>query len=92
MHQFTCNECSHDWVANVGQYPLRFITDEPCPKCNKLGITAEKLKPTPIDTSNKSASLLSGVGEINSRLPGDFRDFMQAIKNNTKGNNMKDYK
>ncbi len=42
--------------------------------------------------SNTSAALVSGVGDINKRLPDDFRDFMQKIKNGSPGNTMKDYK
>ena len=37
-------------------------------------------------------SLVSGVGDVNSRLSGDFRDLMQSIKKGSPGSNMKDYK
>ncbi len=61
-------------------------------KCDLCGsdLTSSDVANTP--KAMASAALVSGVGDINKRLPGDFRDFMQKIKNNTPGNNMKDYK
>lgn len=64
--------------------------DKVCSTCN------EQLKV--VDTSTivkqgpQSAALLSGVGDINSRLSGDWRDMMQNIKKANPGSNMKDYK
>lgn len=35
--------------------------------------------------------LVSGVGEIHSRLSGDFRNLMQSIKRGSPGNNMREF-
>lgn len=59
-----------------------------CPECDS-GLMCE-------EDENKvgvaSSALLSGVGDINSRLPGDFRDLLQKIKQGSPNCNMKDYK
>ena len=90
-YRITCSnapECSYQ-ESFTTNYIINTENKE-CPECqsklscNEDGITNKG--------GNSSASLVSGVGEINSRLPGDFRDFMQSIKRGSPGCNMRDYK
>lgn len=60
-----------------------------CPECDS-GLICEIDNKNSVN--NTSSALLSGVGDINSRLPGDFRDLMQKIKRGSPNSNMKDYK
>lgn len=59
-----------------------------CPECD-TGLICESEE---LSKNNAASALLSGVGDINSRLPSDFRDLLQKIKNGSPGSNMKDYK
>ncbi len=73
-------------------FTMNYVPKTEGKKCDLCGsdLTSSDVANTP--KAMASAALVSGVGDINKRLPGDFRDFMQKIKNNTPGNNMKDYK
>lgn len=73
-------------------FTMNYVPKTEGKKCDLCGsdLTSSDVSNTP--KAMASAALVSGVGDINKRLPGDFRDFMQKIKNNTPGNNMKDYK
>lgn len=66
----------------------RSISEEHCPRCQ----SAYEVREVEDEGLPSSAALVSGVGEINSRLGGDFRDLMQKIKDNSPRCNMKDYK
>ncbi len=41
--------------------------------------------------SNTSAALVSGVGCITSKIPGDFKDLLKSIKKGSPGCNMDKY-
>ena len=70
---------------------MNYVPETEGKVCDLCGSQLEA-KDTSTTSSNTSAALVSGVGEINSRLPNDFRDFMQKIKKGSPGNTMKDYK
>ena len=42
-------------------------------------------------SSNTSAALVSGVGCITSKIPGDFKDLLKSIKKGSPGCNMDKY-
>lgn len=77
------------------KYKLAFTMNyEPSVEGKECELCQSPLKAVDVASTvtNGSAALVSGVGDINKRLPGDFRDFMQSIKKGSPGNTMKDYK
>lgn len=76
-------------------FSMNFLPKEgPNHVCTVCGVELKAVDKSTIQgNSNKtSAGIISGVGDINSRLSGDFRDMMQSIKRGSPGSNMPDYK
>lgn len=84
-----CDSCEWEWRVRFNFVPN--LDPKECTSCDTGHCTFMTAEEAGI-TTNKSAALLSGVGDIHSRLPGDFRDFMQSIKDNTRDNNMRHFK
>lgn len=84
----TCTQCEYreNFTAT---FVMTVRDDEKCPEC---GSVIQCIEDNKIAAGNKTAALVSGVGDINSRLPGDFRDMMQRIKKGSPGSQMKDYR
>lgn len=84
----TSEECGYIKNRSWSFIPSSVVDEETCPRCQSQyeirEVEDEGLPPSP--------ALLSGVGQVNSRLSGDFRDLMQSIKKGSPRNNMKDYK
>ena len=74
-YTITCTSCEYKIGFNMNYVPN--VEGKKCDLCN-APLQAVELSSM---NANNSAALVSGVGDINSRLPGDFRDFMQSIKN-----------
>ena len=89
-YRITCSnapECSYQ-ESFTTNYIINTDNKE-CPECqSKLSCNEDGIN----KSNQSSAALVSGVGEVNSRLSDDFRDFMQSIKRGSPGCNMRDYK
>ena len=83
--------CSNKECTYKLGFSMNYVPDTEGKLCDLCGSSLEA-KDTSTTSSNTSAALVSGVGDINKRLPGDFRDFMQSIKRGSPNSNMKDYK
>ncbi len=90
-YTFVCPDetCSYKHGFSMNFEPKE-SEDKTCDLC------MQKLKVVDAATVNppatKTPGLLSGVGDINKRLSGDFRDMLQAIKKGSPGSTMRDYK
>lgn len=84
-YTITCTSCEYKIGFNMNYVPN--VEEKVCDAC---GAPLQAVEVSSMNTNN-SAVLVSGVGEINSRLPGDFRNLMQSIKKGSKNCNMKDY-
>jgi hypothetical protein len=73
----------------TASFEMKVRDDEICPECSNKMVCVEDSKNIKSPTS---AALVSGVGEINKRLPGDFRDMMSRIKRGSPGSKMNDFK
>lgn len=85
--------CTNEQCGHYEKWTTNFVTrDDVCEKCNSVTKCTEDSLINKGQSTSTGPALLSGVGEINKRLPGDFRDLMHSIKKNTPNCNMKDYK
>lgn len=88
-YRITCSnapECSYQ-ESFTTNYIINTDNKE-CPEC-KSGLSCNEDGKT--NSTNTSAALVSGVGEINSRLPSDFKDLLKSIKKGSPGCNMDKY-
>lgn len=87
-YRFNCSNCNHTWdVPYMGNYPTSFITDNPCPKCDKKTITAQRLESQVSDNTNKAPIFTYGNPKKPSR---DFVNFVQEIKRVHRGSTIED--
>lgn len=85
-YTYICVTDNCEYVHDISyNFSPKFSNDK-CPLCeNKMEVINTN------NVLNQSANLVSGVGDITSRLPSDFKDFMQGIKNGSKGCTMRDF-
>ena len=82
-------ECNYNHGFSMNFQPK----EDPDRICDVCGVELKVVDKSTIQGNTRSsASIVSGVGDINSRLSGDFRDMMQSIKRGSPGSNMPDYK
>ena len=82
-------ECNYKHGFSMNFVPVESV-DKVCNVCDKPLKVAETS--VAAAQQNNSAAIVSGVGEINSRLSGDWKDLMNSIKKGSPNNNMPDYK
>lgn len=82
-------ECNYKHGFSMNFVPVE-SADKVCNVCDKPLKVAETS--VAAAQQSKSAAIVSGVGEINSRLSGDWKDLMHSIKKGSPNNNMPDYK
>lgn len=82
-YKFTCESCDFEnEVGFMGNYPLTWWTDNPCPKCGNKTIVAHKQEVKEIQLNNKAPRVIYGNPKSCS---GDFKNFVSAIKKVHKG-------
>lgn len=83
------NECNYKHGFSMNFVPVE-SADKVCNVCDKPLKVAETS--VAAARQSNSAAIVSGVGEINSRLSGDWKDLMKSISRGSPNNNMPDYK
>lgn len=80
------DECGYI-INRSWSFKPSFVEDEVCPRCQ----SAYEVREVEDEGLPTSAVLLTGVGEIYSRCPTEFRDLLRKIKKGTPRNNMQNY-
>lgn len=71
LYEYKCGSCNHQFSDVLKVDDRKKPLDEDCPGCDSRGHIAMVVS---------SARIVSGVGTMQSRTPGDFRDRLKEIK------------
>lgn len=82
--------CSNKECTYKLGFSMNYVPDTEGKLCDLCGSSLEA-KDTSTTSSNTSAALVSGVGCITSKIPGDFKDLLKSIKKGSPGCNMDKY-
>lgn len=77
-YKFTCTNCDNTWeVGFMGNYPVSFITNNPCAKCDMKTVVAEKL----VSTRPVKESVAPSISYATRKKPSrDFRNIVDNIR------------
>ena len=82
-YKFTCSNCGFvNEIGYMGNYPVSWFTENPCPKCDMKTMVAEKQEISETLNNNKAPTVIYGNPK---KCSGDFKNFVTAIKNAHKG-------
>jgi len=79
LYNYKCSKCEHTFEA-IFKVDLRHTPrDQPCPECNAIESVNMKIG---------CPNIVSGVGDMMSKTPRDFRDKLDLIKKGNLGSNI----
>lgn len=79
LYAYKCSKCEHTFDQYLSIAGRNAPCEAPCPECSTPGSISQL-----IGTPN----IVSGVGEIVTKTPREFRDKLDAIKKNNRGSNI----
>ncbi len=79
LYSYKCSKCEHAFDSLQKVDARSTPTEAPCSECGSAG-TVSIFIGTP--------NIVSGVGEIVTKTPRDFRDKLMAIKKANRGSNI----
>ena len=79
LYSYSCSKCEHAFESLRKIDERNAPCEDPCPECGSTGTVTQRIS---------SPNIISGVGEIVTKTPRDFRDKLEAIKKNNWGSNI----
>lgn len=80
LYDYKCSKCEHTFERLQKIATFDAPCNDPCPSCNAPNTVQRHIA--------SCAAIVSGVGDLMSKTPRDFRDKLDLIRKNNLGSNI----